>query len=125
MYTALKTIHVSSVALSIGLLVVRLFWVYTAPARLARRWVRVVPHAIDTLLLASAIGLTTVLHQYPFVNAWLTAKVFALIGYIVCGNVALKRARTQFERSLASVGALVCVAYIIAVALTHDPWPFG
>jgi uncharacterized membrane protein SirB2 len=125
MYTALKTIHVSSVALSVGLLIVRLFWVYTAPARLARHWVRVVPHAIDTLLLASAIGLTMVVHQYPFVDAWLTAKVFALISYIVCGNVALKRARTQFERSLASIGALACVVYIIAVALTHDPWPFG
>jgi len=28
----------------------------TAPERLARRWVRIVPHAVDSVLLASAIG---------------------------------------------------------------------
>jgi uncharacterized membrane protein SirB2 len=121
----LKTIHISTVTVSIGLFIVRLFWAYTQPARLQMRWARILPHAIDTVLLASAIGLTMVLHQYPFVHAWLTAKVLALVMYIVCGSVALKRARSQFERNLASVGAIACIAYIIAVAIEHDPVPFG
>lgn len=125
MYTALKTIHVSSVVLSISLFVVRLLWSYTAPARLAQRWVRVLPHVIDTVLLASAVSLTLVVHQYPFVQAWLTAKVFALIAYIIFGSLALKRAQTPAVRRFASVGALSCIAYIVAVALVRDPWPFG
>jgi len=125
MYSALKTIHVSSVAISIGLFILRLFWSYTAPTRLQLRWVRILPHAIDTILLASAIGLTMLLEQYPFVHAWLTAKVLALVAYIVFGSFALKRARTAIGRNVASIVALSCVVYIIAVAISHDPYPFG
>lgn len=125
MYSTLKMIHITTVVLSIGLFAVRLYWAYSKPARLQIRWVRILPHAVDVVLLASAIGLTKVLHQYPFIHAWLTAKVLALIAYIICGTVALKRARSQFERNLASVGAFSCVIYIIAVAINHDPFPFG
>ncbi|HXE66265.1 MAG TPA: SirB2 family protein, partial [Rhodanobacteraceae bacterium] len=34
---------------------------------------------IDSLLLAAAIALTTIIHQYPFVQAWLTVKVVLLV----------------------------------------------
>jgi len=122
-YAILKTVHVTSVVLSIGLFVVRLRWAYTSPTMLQRTWVRVLPHVIDTVLLASAIALTLVLHQYPFVNGWLTAKVLALIAYIVFGSFALKRARTPAGQRVASVAALASVGYIVAVALTHDPLP--
>ncbi|MDP6182991.1 MAG: SirB2 family protein [Gammaproteobacteria bacterium] len=125
MYAVLKVIHLGTVALSIGLFSARLFWAYTAPARLARPWVRTLPHVIDTVLLASAVGLTLVLHQYPFVQPWLTAKVFAVVLYIICGSVALKRARTRAGRNFASFAALSSVGYIILVATTRDPWPFG
>ena len=80
----------------------------TAPARLQLRWVRILPHAIDTILLASAIGLTILLEQYPFVHAWLTAKVLALVAYIVSGSLALKHARTVVSRNVASIVALGC-----------------
>lgn len=125
MYLALKTVHVTTVVLSISLFLVRLAWAYTAPAQLNLRWVRVLPHIIDTVLLASAIGLVLVLHQYPFVHAWLTAKVCALIAYILCGSVALKRAKTTTGRTLASIAALASAAYIVAVALAHEAWPFA
>jgi len=125
MYVLAKTIHVSTVAVSVGLFLLRLYWSYRAPDRLHRRWVRLVPHAIDTLLLVSAIALTLEIRQYPFVDSWLTAKVLALIAYIVCGSLALKRARTERGRRLAAIAAITCVAYILAVALTHDPLPFA
>ncbi len=124
MYTTLKTIHVASVTLSIALFVIRLGWSRSAPARLELTWVRIVPHLVDTVLLASAIALTMILHQYPFVHAWLTAKVLALIVYIVSGSFALKRARTRAGRNAAAGIALASVGYIVAVAVTHDPLPF-
>src|SRR5690348_8086625 len=52
------------------------------PPLLGRRLVRVAPPAVDTLLLASAIWLTFLVHQYPFVQGWLTAKVIGLVVYI-------------------------------------------
>jgi len=125
MYSLFKTLHVTTVLASVGLFLLRLYWSYRAPDWLGRRWVRIVPHAIDTLLLASAIALTVEIHQYPFVDSWLSAKVLALIAYIVCGSFALKRARTERGRRLAAIAAIGCVTYILAVALTHDPLPFA
>lgn len=124
MYAALKTLHVASVVLSLGLFGVRFAWSCAAPARLELAWVRILPHVIDTVLLASAIALTMMLHQYPFRDAWLTAKVLALVVYIGSGSFALKRARTRRGRGIAIGIAVASVTYIIAVALTHDPAPF-
>jgi uncharacterized membrane protein SirB2 len=59
--------------------------------------------------------------QYPFVQGWLTAKFFGLLAYIVCGTMALKRARTKSRRVLFLMLALLAYAYIVSVALTRNP----
>lgn len=120
-YIALKHLHVTFVALSGLLFLVRGIWMLRASPRLQQRWARIVPHVVDTLLLASAIGLAVVSHQYPGQMPWLTAKVLALVAYIVLGTVALKRGRTQGVRTAAFIGALACFAYIVAVAVTKNP----
>ncbi|MDX1607047.1 MAG: SirB2 family protein [Candidatus Competibacterales bacterium] len=120
----LKQIHVAAVATSLGLFVLRGIWMLTDPARLTRRWVRIVPHGVDTLLLLSALLLAWRIGQYPFVHDWLTAKVVALVAYILLGTVALKRGPTRTVRTLAWVAALAVFGYIVAVARSHDPWPF-
>ena len=120
-YIALKHLHVTFVVLSGLLFLVRGIWMLRGSPRLAQRWVRIVPHIVDTLLLASAIGLAVVSHQYPGQMPWLTAKVIGLVAYIVLGTVALKRGRTQGVRTAAFVGALACFAYIVAVAVTKNP----
>jgi len=76
---------------------------------------------IDTVLLAAGITLMFVIRQYPFVNGWLTTKLVLLIVYIVLGTFALKRARTQSVRATCYLLALATFAYIISVALAHDP----
>lgn len=76
---------------------------------------------IDTVLLAAGITLTFVIREYPFVNGWLTTKLILLIVYIVLGTFALKRARTQGSRATCYLLALATFAYIISVALAHDP----
>ncbi|EDZ67028.1 hypothetical protein NOC27_355 [Nitrosococcus oceani AFC27] len=91
---------------------------------LQRRWVRLVPPIVDTVLLASAIGLTLVLHQYPFVNDWLTAKILALIGYIVFGSIALKYGRTRSVRIGAGCIAMILFTYMVWVARSKTPFPW-
>ncbi|WP_292037880.1 SirB2 family protein [Massilia sp. UBA6681] len=120
-YIALKHLHVTFVALSGLLFLVRGIWMLRASPKLEQRWARIVPHIVDTLLLASAIGLAVVSHQYPGQMPWLTAKVVGLVAYIVLGTIALKRGRTQGLRTAAFVGALACFAYIVAVAVTKNP----
>jgi len=80
---------------------------------------------VDTLLLASALWLAWYLGQIPFVHGWITAKVLALIAYIVLGMVALRRGRTKSVRAAAFAAALAAAAYIVAVALTRDATPWS
>ncbi len=124
MYLALKHTHITFAVLSILFFTVRGFWMLTTPEKLQQRWVRIAPHIIDTLLLASAIALTFTINQYPFSESWLTAKLIALIAYIVLGTIALKRGKSKAIRTLALIMALLCVGYIVWVALSHNPLPW-
>ncbi|MEI2743302.1 MAG: SirB2 family protein [Candidatus Competibacter sp.] len=121
MYVALKHLHLTAVVLSFTLFVLRGVWMLIDSPRLRRPWVRVVPHVIDTVLLASALGLVAILHQYPLVHGWLTAKVAALIVYIVLGSIALKRGSSKPVRAAAWIAALAVFGYIVSVALSRSP----
>jgi uncharacterized membrane protein SirB2 len=120
-YLAVKSLHVTFVVLSISLFTLRgaLQWQGVA----WRRWrvLRIGPHVVDTVLLGSALWLCWIIGQYPFVQGWLTAKVLALLAYILLGRVALGRTTTAGRRLPAFVAALCFVGYIVGVALTHSP----
>ena len=87
-YPTLKLIHVSCVAISYTLFVLRGVWMLLQSPLLQQRWVRVAPHVVDTALLASAIAMAVTIRQYPLVAGWLTAKVVALFCYIGLGMMA-------------------------------------
>ena len=117
----LKLVHVSCAGLSVSGYIVRGVWMLQESPRLQAGWVRVTPHIIDTILLASAIVLAFRIEQYPFVHGWLTAKVVALVAYIGLGTIGLKRGRTRTLRLTAWIAALATFGYIVAVALTRSP----
>ncbi len=125
MYALLKAVHLAAIVTSGTLFQVRAAWMASGSPRLHARWVRILPHVVDTVLLASGIGLATLLAQVPFVHAWLTAKVLALVLYVILGSIALKRGRTRRVRLAAWVAATATFAYIVAVALGKSPWPVG
>lgn len=122
-FAALKIIHIAAAAVSFLLFFLRGLWMLSGSPLLERRWVRVVPHLNDTLLLAAAIWMTIILQQYPGTHGWLTAKIAGLIAYIGLGMVALRHGRTRRVRLAAWITAQLAFAYIVAVALTHDPLP--
>lgn len=122
-YFELKTLHVAAVATSIMLFVLRAGLRLAGSERLQHPVLRIAPHAVDTVLLASAVLLTLIIRQFPFVDAWLTAKLLALVAYVVLGSVAIRRGRTPAVRGVALVGALLAVSYILGTALHHDPDP--
>lgn len=123
-YLALKHVHMSFVALSGGLFVLRGIWMLLRSPLLERRWTRIVPPIIDTGLLVSAISLAVWSHQYPLQQNWLTAKIAALIVYIALGTVALKPGRPMGVRAAALASAIVTFLYIVSVATTKQPLPF-
>lgn len=84
------------------------------------RVLRVLPHGIDTVLLGAAIWLTIRLGQYPFTQAWLTAKLLALVAYVLLGRQALRAGQPRLRSLAFLVAALAAVGYIVAVALHHS-----
>jgi uncharacterized membrane protein SirB2 len=122
-YATVKAIHAGSAALSIALFVTRGVWMLRSPQRLRQRWVAIVPHVIDTVLLASALWLAWNLGAGG-AHGWLAAKVVALLVYIGLGTIALKRGRTRGVRIAALVAAIATFAYIVTVAVTKSPLGF-
>ena len=125
-YPALKTLHAGSALVSVTLFIVRGGWMMAQPARLQRRWVRVVPHIVDTVLLLSALALVWQLGGLKLftTQSWLSAKVVALFAYIALGTIALKRGRTRMVRVVAFVAAIAVFGYIVSVAITQSPSGF-
>jgi uncharacterized membrane protein SirB2 len=122
MYMALKHLHMTFAGLSIGLFVLRGIWMFADSPRLNAKLTRIVPHVVDTVLLASAVGLMFVIHQYPFAQGWLTAKLLGLVLYIVLGTIALKRGSTKAIRGIAFCAAVAIFVWIFMTARMRMPW---
>ena len=120
-YLWVKYLHVTCVVLSVSLFVARGSLALMAQPWRQWRLLKMAPHLIDTVLLASALWLAWRIGQYPFVNSWLTAKVLALLAYILLGMRALGKNTPQGQRLPYFVAALLSVGYIVGVALTHSP----
>lgn len=124
LYLALKHLHITCVIVSgLGFFLRGLAAMFDSPL-IERRWVKTVPHVVDTVLLSSAISMAVISSQYPFAQSWLTAKLLALVLYILCGVMALRKGRSRTSRGVFFVAALAVYAYIVSVALRHNPLGF-
>lgn len=124
MYQTIKLIHISCAVISLTGFTIRGLLALTGSSYLQQRWLKTVPHLVDTLLLGSAVYLATASHQYPLQNDWLTAKVLALVVYIVAGMWVMRFAQTQTQRVSAYLLAITSFSYIVAVALSRNPIPW-
>ena len=120
----LKSVHIFSAMLSIGGFSLRGYWMFSGNGLLDKRIAKTLPHIIDTLLLGSAVGMLFIWQTSPFELSWLTAKVLALLLYIVLGMVALRFGKTRRTRITAWLSALFVVAYIVSVAFSKSAFGF-
>ncbi|WP_320827003.1 SirB2 family protein [Reinekea sp.] len=122
MYLLIKNIHMTLAMLSIIGFIVRGPLAIHQHALMQQKWLRILPHIVDTFLLLAAIYLAWTLSLHPLNNAWLLAKVIALVVYIGLGAMVIKR-RGSVTRQWLTYGAAIGVfAYILAVAITKNPW---
>ena len=120
-YPQIKYVHVLCVILSGSLFALRGLLMLVRSRFTNHIALRFLSYAIDTTLLTAALMLITILHQYPFVQAWLTVKVLLLVVYIVLGVLALKRGRTRRQQVSSFIAALLVYGFIVSVALAHAP----
>jgi uncharacterized membrane protein SirB2 len=118
----LKSLHVGLAYLTVLGFVVRALWAFADSPMRRAKWVRIVPHLIDTLLLVLGVAMAFQLGLSP-VSGWLGAKLAGLFVYIGFGVLTL-RATTTPLRIVGFVGAILAVGYVFAVAFSRDPWPF-
>ncbi|RUO79617.1 SirB2 family protein [Pseudidiomarina taiwanensis] len=118
-YEAYKHLHVTLVGLSVILFVIRFAWHAIGSSWAQKKWVKVVPHIIDTLLLLSIVGLLVQLGQWPWTTAWLANKTVGLLGYIGFGIVAMKATTTQ-GRAIGFAGAMLFILALLHVAYSKQ-----
>ncbi len=121
MYYWVKQVHMYSVLLSFTLFLARGSWVLAGRELPRHPVLRALPHTVDTVLLTSALWLTTIIQQYPFSHAWLTTKVLLLLAYIVLGSLALRRAPTRALRAAAFFAAVLTFLFLYTVARFRHP----
>ncbi|MFP5412296.1 SirB2 family protein [Zeimonas arvi] len=115
-YTALKHIHATAATISIAGFALRYAWMIAGSPRLHSRAAKVLPHIVDTILLASAILLAVQAGIAPWSVGWLGFKVIGLVVYIVLGTIALKRGRTRGARIAAGAAAIALFGAIVWAA---------
>ena len=121
---SLIQVHAAFALTSLLGFMIRGFWMMRSSPQLGRRWVKVTPHMVDTLLLVSGIALVIARRIDPTEQSWLAAKLLALLLYIILGSIALKRGKTPVIRISAFFGALVVFGYMLSTATTRTPLPF-
>ena len=120
-YLALRNVHIACAVLTISLFMLRGGLMLAESPWQQNVVLRYLPHVVDTVLLTTALMLTTIIHQYPFAAGWLTSKLVLLVLYIVLGSIALKRGRTRQTRVAAFIAALATVGFLVTVARAHHP----
>jgi len=120
MYTSFKLVHLCAAILSFNGFVLRGYWMMTDPVLLDRKWVRILPHVVDAIFLASGVGLIYALRLQVLQNGWLLTKFAVLFVYVVLGSVALRRGRSMAIRKTAFTFAVISFVYIVGVALSKS-----
>ncbi|MGH8401932.1 MAG: SirB2 family protein [Gammaproteobacteria bacterium] len=121
MYAEVKLAHILFAALSIGLFGLRGAFSLLAARPLRRHVWRILPHVVDTLLLAMGIWLAVMLRLNPLHVTWLGVKLLCVIGYIVLGVLAFRLERPYWLRLGLFAAAILLFAFIVSIAIFQDP----
>ncbi len=123
-YLLLKQIHISLALISICGFVLRWCWRMSRSRLAQMKLVRIVPHVVDTLFLATALMLGYLVPAHTLSAAWFGAKITGLVLYILLGMVAMRSA-PEIKRALPAFTAAVLVfGWIVTVAITKSPLGF-
>jgi len=123
-YGEIRLVHISAALASGGLFLFRGLALFSGFAWAKAAPLRYLSYTIDTVLLTAALMLMTIVQQYPFVDAWLTVKVLAVVVYVVLGILAFRIGRSRPLGPAAWIAALAVFGFIYSVARAHHPMGF-
>ncbi len=117
----LKYLHISSVAASFAFFVIRGIWTLRAYPPAPEPWVRIVPHAVDAVMLTSALAMLYMLPSKGWPGDWMTVKILLLAAYVVLSLFVLKWFRVRALKFVTWILALLVFLFITSVAVLQHP----
>ena len=119
-YLYLKYLHMALVLLSVLLFNGRFLLRMSKPQDTLPKWLKILPHVNDTLLLGSGLVLVWLSGWVPFGNAsWLGWKLVLLVVYVGMGYKAMQTS-PRHQAWLWWVLAIACVSGMAVLAM-HKP----
>lgn len=120
MYTVMLYIHLTAIALSVLLFTSRFAMVMTNSAMINKKFFKITPHVIDTIMLASGISLIFITGFIPFTagNGWLTEKLTCVFAYLALGYFTLHHGKNKVFKTFAFLGAIGWLVLAAQLAIT-------
>ncbi|CAH0534016.1 hypothetical protein VST7929_01898 [Vibrio stylophorae] len=123
--------HIILVILSVSLFTFR-FSTLLVPSLARQPWqqhrmMKMLPRAVDTLLIVTGLMLMLSLQINPLApeHRWLLEKFTCLFAYIALGVMAMNQARGRLFRTFCGLGALGWVVMAVTLSLTKQSYLFG
>lgn len=116
----MKHLHMTIALISVALFTLRFFWTLAGSAQLDKKWIKITPHVVDTLLLALGAVMMMKLALNPFEQLWLGEKLIAVVAYIFTGYYTLKLARNKTMQIIGYLGAMGWVLLIVRLAMSKE-----
>lgn len=115
-----KHLHLTAIALAYGLFITRFILSLKASKSLQAKWIKIVPHIVDTTLLISIVLLCVSLEVYPFLNDWATSKLIGLVLYGLSVAYTLKWARNNTMKVVGFAGATAWLLVTASMAFSKQ-----
>ncbi|XQW86151.1 SirB2 family protein [Thalassotalea piscium] len=115
-----KHLHMTLAVISIAFFTLRFIWTLMESKHLSKKWVKITPHIVDTLLLTFGIILAVQLSINPLEQLWLGEKILAVVAYIFTGYYALKLARNRTMQIIGYLGAMGWIMLVVRIAMTKE-----
>lgn len=124
LFLVLKTLHISTVALSICFFLIRVYWLVKQPNILTKKSIKILPHLIDSTLIISAFSMLYIADiSISKDNPWVIAKLIAVSIYIAIGLYIFRIANKHIRIYYALCIAVLVYLYIIQTAITKNIIP--
>lgn len=120
-YVFLKYLHILCVAASFALFFVRGLWVMQTYPPATETWAKVLPHAIDTLLVVSALGMIATMPRFDW-SPSMQIKLGLVVLYFGLAVLVFQGSGRRTLKALAWIGGLLLFLFITTVALLKQPF---
>lgn len=120
-YLTLKYLHIICVAGSFSLFFIRGIWLLRSYPHAQEPWIKALPHVVDSLLVASAIGMLIMAPKGIWDGNWMLVKVVLVIVYAMMSVLVLRLAKSKTQRVLLWITALLVFLFATTVSVLHHP----